>query len=253
MVATDTVSDITVSPPGHRCHIDTYTERATHTNEVLSPDPSARRFIWPAEAPGTQVGHVKPNQIDFSVDLAYGILLFLAIVLILTVGTSIGIAFGLGALVSYIIHVGWKMSRFDPEWMTREVTEKVGESITEEVTESVGEKVSQEVAEDVEEKVAEKVTEDVGERVAEEVSHDVEEKVAEKVTHDVEEKVAEKVTHDVEAALSGEIEDIIEQLEEVNERIEEQPSRDEIEAQVDEVAEEAASKAAKEAKEEDDE
>lgn len=150
---------------------------------------------------------IKPNQIDFSVDLAYGLLLFLAIVLILTVDTMVGIAFGLGALVAYIIHVGWKMSRFDPEWMTREVTEKVGESITQEVTESVGEKVSEEVAEDVEE------------------------------------KVTEKVTHDVEAALSGEITDIIAQLEKVNERIEKRPSR----AELDEVAEEAATKAAKEA------
>ncbi len=155
---------------------------------------------------------MKANQIDFSVDLAYGILIFLAIVLILTVGTNIGIAFGLGALISYIIHVGWKMSRFNPEWMTQEMTEKVGETITEEVTKSVGEKVRQEV------------------------------------TEDVEEKVAEKVTHDVEAALSSDIESIINQLQEVNERVEERPSRREIEEQFDDGDEETNPNAAEKEK-----
>ena len=219
----------------------------------------------------SSVFDMKSNTIDFSVDLAYGILLFLAIVLIVTVGTNVGIAFGLGALVSYVIHVAWKMSRFDPDWMTQEVTEQLGETITEEVTESVGEKVSEDVtekvsedvtekvsedvteeveekvaegvSEDIEEKVAEKVTEEVGEKVTKEVSENVEEKVVDEmsedvgekvtkeVTEEVEEKVAKEVTENVQAALSEDIDSIIEQLEKVNERIERRPSREEIEAE----------------------
>ena len=104
---------------------------------------------------------MNPNRVDFLIDLAYGVLLFFAIVLIVYVGTGIGIAFGLGALVSYIIHVGWKMARFDPQWMTEEVAENIEETITEEVTESVGEKVTEEVTEEVTESVGEKVTQEV--------------------------------------------------------------------------------------------
>ena len=78
---------------------------------------------------------MNPNRVDFLIDLAYGVLLFFAIVLIVYVGTGIGIAFGLGALVSYIIHVGWKMARFDPQWMTEQMTESIEETLTDEVTE----------------------------------------------------------------------------------------------------------------------
>jgi hypothetical protein len=151
---------------------------------------------------------MNPNRVDFLIDLAYGVLLFFAIVLIVSVGTGIGIAFGLGALVSYIIHVGWKMARFDPQWMTEQVTESIEETLTEEVTESVGEKVTEEV------------TENVGEKVTEEV------------TQNVEEKVAQEVSESVEATLSEDIDSIIDRLEEVNERIDRRPRKDEIEAQV---------------------
>ena len=139
---------------------------------------------------------MNPNRVDFLIDLAYGVLLFFAIVLIVSVGTGIGIAFGLGALVSYIIHVGWKMARFDPQWMTEQVTESIEETLTEEVTESVGEKVTEEV------------------------------------TQNVEEKVAQEVSESVEATLSEDIDSIIDRLEEVNERIDRRPRKDEIEAQV---------------------
>jgi hypothetical protein len=113
---------------------------------------------------------MRPSRVDFVIDLTYGVVLFLAIVLILTVGTSVGVAFGLGALVSYIIHVAWKMARFDPEWMSREMAANIEEQVAEEVAESVEEQVAEEVAESVEEQVADSL----GEQVAEEVTETVE-------------------------------------------------------------------------------
>ena len=147
---------------------------------------------------------MNPSRVDFIIDLAFGVLLFFAIVLIVYVGTGIGIAFGLGALVSYIIHVGWKMARFDPQWMTEQMTESIEETLTDEVTESVGEKVTEEVAQNVEEKVAQEVTESV------------------------------------EATLSEDIDSIIDRLEEVNERIDRRPRKDEIEEGVGEATGDAA-------------
>ena len=120
---------------------------------------------------------MKPSRIDFFVDVTYGVLLFLAIVLIVTVGTNVGIAFGLGALVSYIVHVVWKMARFDPQWMTETISESIEETLTEEVSETVEEQVTAEVTESVEEEV----TESVGEQVAEEVTENVEETLSEEV------------------------------------------------------------------------
>ena len=61
--------------------------------------------------------------------------LFVSIVLIIVVETRTGVAFGLGVLVSYAIHVAWKMARFDPEWMTEEVTENVEDTLTQEIDE----------------------------------------------------------------------------------------------------------------------
>lgn len=136
---------------------------------------------------------MKPGRVDFFVDLAYGLLIFLAVVFIFTGETTIGIAFGLGALVSYAIHVTWKMARFDPEWMTKEMTENIEETLTEEVTEEVTESVEEKVTESVEEKVTE--------------------------------EVAQEVTENVERALSAEIDSIIQQLEEVNQRIDKQTTK----------------------------
>jgi hypothetical protein len=72
---------------------------------------------------------MRPSRIDALVDLAYGLMIFVSIVLIISVGTTVGFAFGFGVLVSYAVHVVWKMARFDPEWMTREVTEEVTETV----------------------------------------------------------------------------------------------------------------------------
>lgn len=177
---------------------------------------------------------MNPNRVDFLVDLAYGLLLLAAIILVATGSRGIGIAFGLGALVSYVVHVVWKMARFDPDWMTKEVTENIEESLTEEVSETVGEKVT----ESVEEKVTEEVTEEVGQKVSEEVES-VEEKVAEEVSESVEEKVAEEVTENVEETLSDEIDTIVTQLEAVNERIDRRPRKDELDSETVESADDA--------------
>jgi len=150
---------------------------------------------------------MNPNRVDFLVDLAYGVLILLAVVLILLLGTDVGVAFGIGALVSYVIHVVWKMARFDPEWMTQEVTEKVEETLTEEVTESVEQTVSEEV---------------------EEATENVEQSVAEEVTEKVEQTVTEEVTENVEQTVTEEMTDIIEQLEQVNQRVDRRPRADEI-------------------------
>jgi len=158
---------------------------------------------------------MKSSQIDFLTDLTYGLLLFAAIVLIAGGDRGAGIAFGVGVLVSYIIHVGWKMARFDPDWMAQEVTENLEESVAEEVSENVTEEVSK----NVEETVTEEVTESVEETVAEEVTESVEETVAEEVSKNVEEAVTGEVTENVQETLSSELDGIIAQLEEVNDRI----------------------------------
>jgi len=114
---------------------------------------------------------MRPSRVDFVIDLAYGVLLFLAIVLILTVGTEVGVAFGLGALVSYVIHVAWKMARFDPDWMSREMAANIEQQVAEEVADSVEDQVAEEVSETVERAIEE-------EAVPGAVSSDPEERAA---------------------------------------------------------------------------
>ncbi|QZA88904.1 hypothetical protein K0C01_01685 [Salinarchaeum sp. IM2453] len=80
---------------------------------------------------------LNPHRVDIAVDFAYGVLIFIAIVLMLQVGTTAGIAFGIGVFLSYLLHVGWKMARFDPDWMTQEVAESVEETVAEEVDEVI--------------------------------------------------------------------------------------------------------------------
>ncbi|MEM4781795.1 MAG: hypothetical protein QXG03_09585 [Halalkalicoccus sp.] len=72
---------------------------------------------------------MNPQRVDALVDLTYGALIFVSVILIAFVGTEIGAAFGFGVLLSYGVHVVWKMARFDPDWMTREVTEEVTETV----------------------------------------------------------------------------------------------------------------------------
>ncbi|MFC6716083.1 hypothetical protein ACFQGT_17480 [Natrialbaceae archaeon GCM10025810] len=76
---------------------------------------------------------VNPVRVDAIVDLLYGALIALSVVLIVTLDTNVGIAFGVGVFASYLLHVVWKMARFDPDWMTRVVQESVEETVDETV------------------------------------------------------------------------------------------------------------------------
>lgn len=143
---------------------------------------------------------MNPTRVDFVVDLAYGVALFVAIGLILVVGTSVGIAFGLGVLVSYVIHIGWKMARFDPDWMTSEVAKQVEDTVSEEV-DQVAETVKQTVSEEVDQ-VAETVEQTVSEDVTEEVEKTVSRQVEETVGNEVDE-VIEKIDEMREAEDQG--------------------------------------------------
>jgi hypothetical protein len=80
---------------------------------------------------------MKPRRVDYLTDFAYGVTIFVSVILIIVVRNDIGIAFGLGVLVSYAIHVGWKMARFDPQWMTEEVAENIEETLSEDIDEVI--------------------------------------------------------------------------------------------------------------------
>jgi len=113
---------------------------------------------------------VSPARVDALTDIAYGALIALSIVLIATLNVNdIGVAFGIGVFASYVIHVVWKMARFDPDWMTREVADQVGK----EVEKSVGETVNKEVEKSVGETVNKEVEKTVGDTVSKEVEKSV--------------------------------------------------------------------------------
>ena len=52
-------------------------------------------------------------------------LILAAVVLMVVVGTRVGVAFGIGVFLAYATHVVWKMARYDPEGMTREIAKQV--------------------------------------------------------------------------------------------------------------------------------
>jgi hypothetical protein len=104
---------------------------------------------------------VNPSRVDSIVDLTYGLLIAISVGLIVVAGNAIGLAFGFGVLLSYVIHVVWKMARFDPDWMTTAVKETVEETVDEKVGETVEETVEETVGETVDEQVSETVEETV--------------------------------------------------------------------------------------------
>ncbi|WIV65643.1 hypothetical protein [Natrialbaceae archaeon AArc-T1-2] len=113
---------------------------------------------------------LNPVRVDAAVDLAYGALIVLAIVLIATLEFGIGIAFGLGVFSAYVVHVVWKMARFDPDWMTQAVEETVEETVEKTVGETVEKQVEgvQAQVEAVEERVDRRPREDEVEEIIEE-------------------------------------------------------------------------------------
>lgn len=112
---------------------------------------------------------MNPSRVDTIIDLTYGLLIAVSVVLIVVAGNAIGLAFGFGVLVSYVLHVVWKMARFDPNWMTTAVKETVEETVEERVDETmektVDETVDKTVDETVEKTVGKTVEEKVGEAV----------------------------------------------------------------------------------------
>ena len=134
---------------------------------------------------------MQPHRVDFIVDLAYGVMILVAIVLITSVGVQTGIAFGLGILISYVIHVVWKMARFDPEWMTREITESVEETISQEVNRRIEE--VDEYVEQIDEKIGEvdDRVEEVDDRVEE-----VDDRVDRRPREDEIEETVEEIAQD---------------------------------------------------------
>jgi len=173
---------------------------------------------------------MNPSRVDFLVDVAYGLLIFVAVVLFMLVGDRVGIAFAIGVLLSYLIHVVWKMARFDPDWMTREVAETVAET----VDETVEQTVDKEVSETVEKTVGETVEKTVGETV--------EKTVAETVDKEVSETVEKTVDQSVEDTVTKEVSEVIEKLEAINERVDRRPRADEVEETIEAQTEEVEGK-----------
>ncbi|MGQ5515572.1 hypothetical protein [Halococcus saccharolyticus] len=143
---------------------------------------------------------VNPSRVDTIVDLTYGLLIAVSVVLIVVAGNAIGLAFGFGVLVSYVLHVVWKMARFDPNWMTTAVKETVEET----VDETVGETVEKTVDETVEKTVGETVEKTVDETVEEKVGETVEETVEKTVEETVDETVEETVEKTLEEQMAAE-------------------------------------------------
>ena len=160
-------------------------------------------------------GTVNPSRVDSVVDLTYGLLIAVSVGLIVVAGNAIGLAFGFGVLVSYVLHVGWKMARFDPDWMTTAVKETVDETVEESVEKTVGETVDETVEKSVEEAVEKTVGETVDETVDETVGETVEKSIEETVEKSVEKTVDETVETAVEETVDKKIEEKIEETESV--------------------------------------
>jgi len=170
---------------------------------------------------------LNPARVDAIIDLAYGALIILSVGLIAVLDTAVGLAFGIGVFSSYVLHVVWKMARFDPDWMTKAVEQTVGETVEKQV-------------EDVQTQVEETVEQTVGETVEEQVE-DVQTQVEETVEQTVGETVEEQV-EDVQTQVEETVEQTVgetveEQVEAVNERINRRPREDELEEIIEESVE----------------
>lgn len=84
---------------------------------------------------------------DLYVDLTYGLLLFVGIVAMIFFQQYLSaVMFGVGVMLSYAVHVAWRMARFDP------VDEKV-ENVVEDKFEEIEETVEATVGDTVEKTV----------------------------------------------------------------------------------------------------
>jgi len=112
------------------------------------------------------------GRVDRLVDVGYGVLLFVSVVLLTVIGQRVGIAFAMGVFVAYLLHVVWKMARYDPEWMARTVEETVEKTVGEQVDRAVGEQVEETVEDTVEETIERTVDDEVLEEANEEADGD---------------------------------------------------------------------------------
>ena len=104
---------------------------------------------------------LNPARVDAAIDLAYGALILVAIALIATVEFGIGIAFAVGVFSAYVLHIVWKMARFDPDWMTSVVEDAVDDAVGDSVERAVEDSMDQ----SVDERVAAQVDETVGDQL----------------------------------------------------------------------------------------
>jgi len=116
---------------------------------------------------------LNPVRVDAAVDLAYGGLILLAIALIATFEFGIGIAFGLGVFSAYVLHVVWKMARFDPDWMTAALEETVEDAVDDSVGRAVDDTVERAVDDSVERVVDDSLEEAMGVKVEQQVDETI--------------------------------------------------------------------------------
>lgn len=85
------------------------------------------------------------SKVDMYVDLTYGALLLIGSGSIVFFNSNLpAVTFGVGVLLSYAVHVGFRMARFDPETETR-IEETVGDVVEDgvsDIEETVEDRVS---------------------------------------------------------------------------------------------------------------
>ena len=155
---------------------------------------------------------LNPARVDAAVDLAYGGLILLAIALIATVEFGIGIAFAVGVFSAYVLHVVWKMARFDPDWMTSVVEDAVDEA--------VGDSVEQAVEDSMEQTVDDTVEQAVEDSMEQTVDDTVEQVVDERVATQVDETIGDQLD-----TVQAQVEAVDDRLDSAGEPTDEQDRR----------------------------
>lgn len=116
------------------------------------------------------------DKIDIYVDLTYGVLIASGMVAMIFLNNYLAaVAYGFGVLLSYCVHIGWRMARFDPD-VAEQIEERVEETVEDTVQQTVEENVEETVEETVEKSVEESVDE-MQEQVEETVEETVEDTV----------------------------------------------------------------------------
>lgn len=77
------------------------------------------------------------SRIDLYVDLSYGVLLLIGITaMVLLQEYLAAVTFGVGLIIGYAVHIGWRMARFDPQ-SRNAFEESMEEVVEDQVEESV--------------------------------------------------------------------------------------------------------------------